>query len=140
MDWKFSPLQVLTGEVIYSIEDYRKDLKEEVLTTLANFSMDEYSINFYIDFIYTLFYWLATNQTVLTYSRFIQSRLPDDLELKKTLINTEFLYSLEVDNVNFVDMLRAILTILTLGFLKDGMSPEDAMIALKNAAGFAREV
>lgn len=140
MDWNFSPLQVLTGEVVYSIADYRKDLKEEVLTTLANFSMDEYSTNFYIDFVYTLFYWLATNQTVLTYSRFIQSRLPDDLELKKTLISTEFLYSLEVDNVNFVDMLRAIITTLTLGFLKDGLSIEDSMTALKNTAGFAREM
>lgn len=140
MDWKFSPLQVLTGEVQYSIVDYRKDLREEVLTTLANFNMDEYSTNFYVDYIYTLFYWLATNQTVLTYSRYIEERLPDDLELKKTLTSTEFLYSLELDNVNFVDMLRAILTSLTLGFLKDGLSIEDARNALKNTAGFSREV
>ncbi|MBF0556475.1 MAG: hypothetical protein HQK96_18305 [Nitrospirae bacterium] len=140
MDWKFSPLQVLTGEVSYSIEDYRKDLREEVLTTLSSFNMDDYSTNFYVDYTYTLFYWLATNQTVLTYSRFIYERLPDDLELKKTLTSTDFLHSLEQDNVNFVDMLRAILTSLTLGFLKDGASIEDARKALKNAAGFSREV
>ncbi|MCG6551792.1 MAG: hypothetical protein L7F77_05650 [Candidatus Magnetominusculus sp. LBB02] len=140
MDWKFSPLQVINGEVSYSIDDYRKDLQEEVLTTLANFGMDEHSKKFYVDYVYTLFYWLATNQTVLTYSRYIHERLPDDLELKKTLTNTEFLYSLEVDNVSFVDMLRAILITLTLGFLKDGMSYEEARTALKNAAGFSREV
>jgi hypothetical protein len=140
MEWEFSPLQVLTGEVKYSIEDYRKDLKEEVLTTLSGFEMDDYSRGFYVDYVYTLFYWLATNQTVLTYSKFIYERLPDDLELKKTLTNTEFLYSLELDNVNFVDMLRAILMTLTLGFLKEGLSIEDAMKALQGAAGFSRAV
>ena len=140
MEWEFTPLQVLTGEVKYSIEDYRKDLKEEVLKTLASFGMDEYSMNFYVDYVYTLFYWLSTNQTVLTYSRFIEARLPDDLELKKTLTSTEFLYSLEVDNVQFVDMLRAILTTLTLGFLKDGLSIEDTRKALQNTTGFTREV
>ncbi|MBF0488260.1 MAG: hypothetical protein HQK98_08890 [Nitrospirae bacterium] len=140
MDWKFSPLQVIIGEVNYSIEDYRKDLREEVITTLSSFNMDDYSTNFYVDYTYTLFYWLATNQTVLTYSRFIHARLPDDLELKKTLTSTEFLYSLELDNVNFVDMLRAILTSLTLGFLKDGLSIEDARRTLKNVVGFSREV
>ncbi|MBF0321179.1 MAG: hypothetical protein HQL01_15405 [Nitrospirae bacterium] len=140
MEWEFTPLQVLAGEVKYSIEDYRKDLNEEVLKTLKSFDMDEYSMNFYVDYVYTLFYWLATNQTVLTYSRFIEARLPDSLELKKTLTNTEFLYSLEVDNVQFVDMLRAILMNLTLGFLKDGLSIEDTRKALQNTTGFAREV
>ncbi|MBF0517608.1 MAG: hypothetical protein HQK97_10940 [Nitrospirae bacterium] len=140
MEWKFLPLAVLTGEVQYSIADYKKDLREEVLTTLANFSMDDYTTNFYVDYIYTLFYWLATNQTVLTYSKFIEARLPDDLELKKTLTSTEFLYSLEIDNVNFIDMLRAVLTTLSLGFLKDGQSIDEARTALQNEVGFSREL
>ncbi|MBF0537461.1 MAG: hypothetical protein HQL03_04310 [Nitrospirae bacterium] len=140
MQWQFTPYQVLNGEVPYGIEEYKRDLRAEVKTTLASFDMDEDTMNFYCDFVFLLFCWRATNQPIHTYRELLQEKIPDSSTVKASMTNDAFLYSLECDNIEFIDMLRAIITNITLKHIQSGLSIEDARKTVHNEIGFFRQL
>ncbi|MBF0343400.1 MAG: hypothetical protein HQL06_04130 [Nitrospirae bacterium] len=139
MQWQFTPYQVLSGEVLYSIEDYKNDLRTEVKNTLANFNMDEDTMNFYCDFVYLLFCWRATNQPIHTYKAFLQEQIPESSPVKENLTNDEFLYNLELDNAEFIEMLRVIITNISLKYIQTGQTIEEASRAVHHEIGFFRQ-
>ncbi len=139
MQWQFAPYQVLSGEVTYGIQEYKRDLRSEVKGTLASFEMDENTMDFYCDFVYLLFCWRATNQPVHTYKVFLQEKIPDDSHVKESMTDDTFLYNLESDNMEFIDMLRVIITNITMKHIQSGFSIEDAGRAVHNEIGFFRQ-
>lgn len=139
MEWKFTPIQVLAKEVEYDIDEYKKDLRREVSTTLSTFNMDEATVNFYCDFVFILFYWMATNQSILTYKTLLEERIPDTSPIKSTMTDIEFLVSLQKDNEELIDMLRTILANLSMDYLARGMDIDEAKKALYERVGFARK-
>ncbi|MBF0338031.1 MAG: hypothetical protein HQL05_09365 [Nitrospirae bacterium] len=140
MQWQFTPYQVLNGDVPYGIQDYKNDLRAEIRGTLASLGMDEHTMDFYCDFVYMLFCWRATNQPIHTYKALLQEKLPDDSPVKASMTDDAFLYSLESDNMEFIDMLRVIITNITLKHIQTGLSIEDAARAVHNEIGFFRQL
>ncbi|MBF0563918.1 MAG: hypothetical protein HQK89_01615 [Nitrospirae bacterium] len=139
MEWKFTPIQVLAKEVEYDIEEYKGDLRKEVSATLSTFNMDEATVNFYCDFVFILFYWIATNQSILTYKTLLEERIPDTSPIKSTMTDIEFLVSLQKDNEELIDMLRTILANLSMDYLARGLDIDEAKKALYECVGFARK-
>ncbi|KJU86541.1 hypothetical protein MBAV_001267 [Candidatus Magnetobacterium bavaricum] len=139
MQWQFTPYQVLSGEVSYGIQEYNRDLRAEVRETLVSLDMDEHTMAFYCDFVYMLFCWRATNQPVHTYKVLLQEKLPDDSPVKESMTDDAFLNNLESDNMEFIDMLRVIITNITMKHIQSGISIEDAAMAVHNEIGFFRQ-
>ncbi|KJU84208.1 hypothetical protein MBAV_003608 [Candidatus Magnetobacterium bavaricum] len=139
MQWQFTAYQVLNGEVSYGIQEYKKDLSAEIKGTLTGFDMDDNTMDFYCDFVYLLFCWRATNQPIHTYKELMQEKLPDDSPVKESMTDDTFLHNLESDNMEFIDMLRVIITNITLKHIQSGLSINDASMAVQSEIGFFRQ-
>ena len=60
MEWKFTPEQVVKGEVGYGLESFRCDLAREVRSNMADIPQAEQEQAFHI--VYDLCHWLATGR------------------------------------------------------------------------------
>lgn len=60
MEWEFTQVQVVKGEIGYRIEDFRRDLAREVAQNIQ--SADHMAFRRSYDLIYDLCYWLATGK------------------------------------------------------------------------------
>ncbi|MEO5357801.1 MAG: hypothetical protein H7844_10945 [Nitrospirae bacterium YQR-1] len=138
MDWDFTPFDVFSGKVKYSLEQYKKDLREDVAETLSTLQLDEESMKFYNNFVFVFFYWMATNQSILSYKKLIEQSLPEDSPVKPSLTDMNFLESMKQDNENLIDMLRALLADFTVNSIKSGTTVQQTQSALQPVIGFAR--
>ncbi|QWR78386.1 hypothetical protein [Candidatus Magnetomonas plexicatena] len=138
MEWNFTPFEVLAGKVIYTLEQYRADLREDVAETLSALNLDETSMEFYNNFVFVFFYWIATNQSILSYKKLVEQNLPEDSPVRQALTDMVFLESMKQDNENLIDMLRALMAMFTVNCLKSGSDIEQAKKDLQLEIGFAR--
>jgi hypothetical protein len=60
MEWEFSAVQVVKGEVAYPLEDFRHDLATEVRMNTAD--VDEHDRAATFNLVYDLCHWLATGK------------------------------------------------------------------------------
>jgi len=58
MEWEFTPAQLVRGEAVYGLSEFRRDLGEEVCGNLPG--LDEPELDRLFRIIYDLHYWLAT--------------------------------------------------------------------------------
>ncbi|MBF0464055.1 MAG: hypothetical protein HQK88_11315 [Nitrospirae bacterium] len=138
MEWNFTPFEVLAGKVCYTLEQYKADLREDVAETLSALNLDEISMSFYNNFVFVFFYWMATNQSILTYKKLVEQNIPEDSPVREALTNMAFLESMKQDNENLIDMLRALIADFTVNRLKSGFDIEQAKKDLQLEIGFAR--
>ncbi|MCI4625173.1 MAG: hypothetical protein L3V56_04335 [Candidatus Magnetoovum sp. WYHC-5] len=126
MDWKFTPLQVLSGEITYSIYEYREALNQEIRNTLAEFDLTESTLRVYCDLMYIMFYWFAVNGSPQDLKKFYEVHLTDDFAFKETLTNMAFILETKKENEGIVDMLRAVLMRMATTKLEEGASLGEA--------------
>ena len=58
MEWEFTPQEVVRGEVGYGLEEFRRDLCEEVRTNVPG--VDDGGLESLFRLVYDMHYWLAT--------------------------------------------------------------------------------
>lgn len=58
MEWEFTAAEVVRGDAVYGLSDFRRDLGEEVRVNLPG--LDDRELDRLFRLIYDLHYWLAT--------------------------------------------------------------------------------
>jgi hypothetical protein len=135
MQWEHTPIQVLFGEADMDIDAYKEVLGAEVKETLENFDLDDATLKFYCDFVFLLFYWVATHRELHKFADLVHKKIPDEFPLKENLTNMSFLTDMTQQNDDLVDMLRAILARMSMALVESGKPREDISIEVQNAAG-----
>ncbi|PKO34086.1 MAG: hypothetical protein CVU34_08685 [Betaproteobacteria bacterium HGW-Betaproteobacteria-7] len=125
MQWEFSPEDVVKARADYGLEDFRRDLAEEVRLNLppADELLERRSFNL----IYDLCYALATNKDI---DAFLGAYAYDPPTV-------DFLREIEPVMAGNVEMLGAILQRLIMDRIESGMVLEQA---IEDVAGWHRQL
>jgi len=116
MEWKFTPDQVVKCEVDYGLEEFRKDMFEEV--RLNTGQMDDAQQQKIFNVMYDLCYWVATGND---YDDFLAG-------LDQESFFPTFLASIKAKLAPNMEMLGAILQRLIMDRIEgQGMSLDDAL-------------
>lgn len=118
MEWEFTPEQVVKGEVGYALEDFRRDLAQELRMNVGGAS--EADIQEVYNLSYDLCHWLATGKP---FREFVATFAYDPPTV-------EFLESLREPMQGNADMLGAILQRLIMDHVEAGMQLEQAVDAV----------
>ena len=126
MEWEFTPEQVIKAEVDYSLEQFRKDMLEEVRLNLSQ--MDDVQQQKIFSVMYDLCYWVATGGE---FEEFLAG-------LDKDSFFPGFLASIQDRLAPNIKMLGAILQRLIMERVDEQGIPLEA--ALKQVYEFHRQV
>ncbi|KJR42855.1 hypothetical protein MCHI_001229 [Candidatus Magnetoovum chiemensis] len=102
--------------------------------TLLSFNLTERDVDFYSEFIYITFFWLATNRSLPSLIVFFKKLIPEDFPVKETLTDLTFLKEMQKETEK-IDMLRAILTKLSIDTLDSGLNHKEASKTIINLTG-----
>lgn len=116
MQWDFTPDEVVKGEVNYALEDFRNDLKEEVINNLA--SDDEAFISHSFNVIYELCHWMATGRE---FADFVAT-LPEN-----ELLDAHTLQGIKEHMRENISMLGVILQRMIMDNVEQGLPLEQAI-------------
>lgn len=116
MQWDFTPDEVVKGEVEYALENFRSDLKEEVINNLA--SDDEIFISHSFNVIYELCHWMATGRE---FTDFVAT-LPEN-----ELLDAHTLQGIKEHMRDNITMLGAILQRMIMDSVEQGLPLEQAI-------------
>lgn len=118
MNWLFIPEQVIDGDVSYSLQDFQRDLMDEVRSDIESFAgkemATEYIVKNYYKLIYDICFWGATNRTPEDVCLICEQVYERDNPLRQHLTGSEFIQELYDKNRENIDMLRAIFVSLVL--------------------------
>lgn len=130
MLWEFTPEQVVKGEVDYKLEDFRRDLREEVAGNLGGDEVDEELLQRSFDVIYDLCYWEATGKE---FDDFIAT-LEEDAPLQEPVLR-----GIREHMRDNITMLGAILQRMIMDGVEQGLPVEQAIeqAARRHAADIA---
>jgi hypothetical protein len=120
MQWDFSREQVLSGEVSYTLEEFRKDYLAEIKENFPEFDDRETDRMFRIA--YDVCYCTATNREL--------SELVKHLRKKGISSDVEYLELIRDSNAENTAMLRAIFAAIVSGYIKEGLSSREALLKL----------
>lgn len=67
MEWEFTPAQVVRAEVAYGLQEFRRDLCEELRTNVPG--MEDDGLESLFRLVYDLHYWLATGNAYGDFER-----------------------------------------------------------------------
>lgn len=116
MEWEFTPDEVVRGDVDYGLENFRKDMLEEVKLNMSN--METVVPERVFDVMYDLCYWCATGND---YDEFLSA-------LDQDSFFPSFLGSIREHLEPNITMLGAILQKLIMDRVEsEGMPLEDAL-------------
>jgi hypothetical protein len=116
MEWEFTPDQVVRVEVDYGLEDFRRDMREEVSLNMGQ--MEDSQQQKIFDVVYDLCYWVATGND---YDDFLAG-------LDQESFFPSFLGSIREMLAPNIAMLGAILQRLIMDRVEgQGMSLDDAL-------------
>ncbi len=116
MKWEFTANEVVRGEVVYGLEDFRRDLMDEVSNNLE--SDDEVFIQHGFDVIYELCHWIATGRKFADFVNTLPENGPFDVVVLQTIKDHM------TDNIT---MLGAILQRMIMDGVEQGMAVEQAV-------------
>lgn len=116
MQWDFTPDEVVRGEVDYGLEEFRRDLLEEVKSNLA--SDDETFILQSFDVIYDLCHWIATGRE---FADFVAT-LPEN-----GMLDAHVLQAIKEHMQDNITMLGAILQRMIIDSVEQGLSLPQAI-------------
>jgi hypothetical protein len=117
MQWEFSPDQVASGEVGYSLEEFRKDYYEEIKANFPEFDARETDRMFRVA--YDVCYCAATNREL--------GELVEYLRKKGISSDVEYLELIRSSNLENIVMLKAIFAATVAAYLKQGLSSREAV-------------
>jgi hypothetical protein len=121
MQWKFSPEDVLSGRVPYSIEEFRDDLKREVVDNFQGMPRQEIEIVYAIA--YDVCYCTALRQNL------------DDLlahcRQQGLTIDARYLDLIRESNLANIDMLKALFARRIAELKQQGLSSAEALSRLQ---------
>jgi hypothetical protein len=117
MKWAFTSEQVITGEVEYSLEEFRRDLYQEVRDNFADYSKDKLEGMFRLA--YDVCYCEATQGNLAgMISHYQEKGLPVDLK---------YLELIRDSNRDNSAMLKAVLARELAKHMQSGLSSEEAL-------------
>lgn len=126
MEWEFTPEEVVKGEVAYGLEDFRKDLMQEVSQNMGG--MESVMPERVFEVIYDLCYWVATGND---YEDFLDS-------VDEESFFPHFLRSIRGHLQTNIEMLGAILQRLIMDRVDGQSMPLE--LALKEVDVLQREI
>ena len=117
MQWEFSADQVASGEVGYSLEEFRKDYYAEIKANFPEFDGPETDRMFSVA--YDVCYCAATNRDL--------GDLVEHLRTKGISSDVAYLELIRASNLDNIVMLKAIFAATAATYLKEGLSSREAM-------------
>ena len=117
MQWEFTGDQVVSGEVDYTLEEFRKDYYQEIKANFPEFNEQETDRMFKVA--YDVCYCTATKRQL--------SELVSHLRTKGITSDVQYLELIRDSNTENIAMLRAIFAAIVSGYIKQGMSNPEAM-------------
>ncbi len=117
MQWEFSPDQVASGEVVYSLEEFRKDYYEEIKANFPEFGAPDMDRMFRVA--YDVCYCAATDRE--------PGELVEHLRTKGISSDVEYLELIRSSNLDNIIMLKAIFAATVAAYLKQGLSSREAL-------------
>ena len=115
MEWEFSAQQVVRGEAVYGLHEFRRDLCEEIRRNVPG--MDDAALDSVFRLIYDLHYWLATGKAYRDFER--QFREQPNLVM--------LLRAVHAQSTPNVEMLGAILQRTIMEAVESGAAIEQAL-------------
>lgn len=115
MEWEFTPQQVVRGESAYGLEEFRRDLCEEIRHNLPG--MGEAELDSVFRLVYDLHYWLATGNPYPEFEREFQQ------QPKLVML----LRAVHAQSAGNVEMLGAILQRTIMDAVASGAAVEEAV-------------
>ena len=106
MEWDFTPEDVMSGEVDYSVAEFRKDLLEDIQSTIAEIPGDDITKGFYIVTI-VLCTSLAFGKSIDSIIASMKTYFPNEA-VQKLLTNKDLLEKIKEDNKENIEMLRVV--------------------------------
>jgi hypothetical protein len=120
MEWTFTAEEVVKGEVDYTIEEFRRDLYEEVRSNFPEYSKSEMDTMFSIA--YDVCYCIATSKEL--------DDLLKHLQDKGIKADKNYLELIRDSNLANIDMLKALFARKVADFMDEGCSSEEALKTL----------
>jgi hypothetical protein len=117
MKWDFTADQVFAGEVVYTLEEFRKDYYEEIRANFPEFDEKESDRMFRLA--YDVCYCAATRREL--------SELVAHLRKKGISSDEQYLRLIRDSNLDNIEMLKAIFAATVSGYLKEGLSSREAV-------------
>jgi len=117
VEWEFSADQVASGEVSYSLEEFRKDYYEEIKANFPEFDGRDTDRMFRVA--YDVCYCAATNRELC--------ELVDHLRTKGISSDVEYLELIRSSNLENIVMLKAIFAAAVSAYLRQGLSSREAV-------------
>ena len=108
MKWDFTPDDVLTGKVCYSVPEFRDDFLKEIKETAGKHRDGERFTRFYSVVTVMLCTSLALGKSADGFVRSVEKFFPDR-ELQKELTRRKLLEQIQADNQDNIKMLRAVI-------------------------------
>ena len=117
MEWTFTAEEVVKGEVDYTIEEFRRDLYEEVKINFPEYSSKEMETIFSIA--YDVCFCTATSKEL--------DDLLKHLQDKGIKADKNYLQLIRDSNLANIDMLKALFARKVADFMDEGCSSEEAL-------------
>ena len=117
MEWTFTAEEVVKGEVDYSIEEFRKDLFEEVKSNFPEYTKSEMDTMYGLA--YDVCYCIATSQDL--------NDLLEHCQGKGLKVDQNYLELIRDSNLSNIDMLKALFARKVADFMEEGCSSEEAL-------------
>ena len=117
MEWTFTAEEVVKGEVDYSIEEFRKDLFEEVKSNFPEYTKSEMDTMYGLA--YDVCYCIATSQDL--------NDLLKHLQDKGLKVDKNYLELIRDSNLSNIDMLKGLFARKVADFMDEGCSSEEAL-------------
>jgi plasmid stabilization system protein ParE len=121
MKWDFTHEQVASGEVKYTVEEFRKDFYEEVKMNFPEYSASELESMFRLA--YFVCYSSAVQQDL--------NKLLRHLNEKEVQADKKYLELIRDSNLENIEMLKAVLGRKVSQFMEEGTTIQDALKKLE---------
>ncbi len=115
MEWTFTPEQVVKGEVDYTLEEFRKDLYEEVKINFPEYTAGELTTIYRLA--YDVCYCIATNRDLSTLLQYCRD--------KGLGVDLKYLELIRDSNLSNIDMLKALFARKLADFMEEGASSSE---------------
>jgi hypothetical protein len=122
MKWDFTPEDVRSGNVDYSVVEFREDLLDEILFNIADFSGDDMTKGFYsimtIILCTSLAFGRSSDSVIASLKKYFSTEV-----VQKLLTNKELLEEIKEDNKENIKMLRAVIHRRMRDDVEKGLTP-----------------
>jgi len=109
MEWDFTPHDVMSGNVDYSVAEFREDMLEEIQFDIAELRGDDITKGFYSIITITLSTSLAFGKSIDSFLSSAKKYFPSKQLQKYLTGNRKLLEEIKENNKENIEMLRAVI-------------------------------